>query len=247
MTSTTSYVKGRGEGWGDRQAVVGPSGRHGTHRRSARVMVRVGLHWSRVVVGAARHLQRVLLGTWGHSSMSSTVVGAHRRSSMVAVGPRQWWCWVLIAIHRWWWWALVDGGGCSSPFVEGGVEAHCGLGRMLLPSSPFVEGCVGHWSLFVEGDCGCWLRVVVDAGVSSSWVVVVVVTLWCSRGLVLCFVVVSDQLLHSRLPLSRIAWSSIMVIGFRSLVCYQLDDDERRHWSLFIIVQLRRRHQQHGT
>jgi len=107
--------------------------------------------------------------------------GACCHSSMVAVGPcrwwwgliatHRWWCWVLIAIHRWWRWALIDGGGCSSPFIKGGVDTHCGLGRMLLPSSPFIEGRVGHWSLFIEGDCGCWSRVVVDAGCQHRVVV----------------------------------------------------------------------------
>ena len=60
MESTTSYVKerggGEGEGWGARQAVVGPSGHDSARRCSFRVMVHVSLHWSRVVVGAARHL-----------------------------------------------------------------------------------------------------------------------------------------------------------------------------------------------
>ena len=137
MTSTTSYVKGRGEGWGDRQAVVGPSGCHGAHRRSARVMVHVGLHWLRVVVGAAHRYRGCC---W--------VLGAIHRCC-------RWW-WGLIVVHQWWQWALVDGRGGSSPFVEGGVEAHCGLGRMLLPSSPFVEGCFG------TGCCSS--RVIVGVG-----------------------------------------------------------------------------------
>ena len=81
---------------------------------------------------------------------------------------------------------------------------------------------------------------------SLSWVVIVVVALWCGRGLVLCFVVMSDQLSHGQLPLSRVAWSSIVVVVFWSLVCYQFDDNEQQHWLSFV-VQLPSRHRQRGT
>jgi len=41
------------------------------------------------------------------------VMGAHHHSSRM----------VLDADHQRQGWALIDGGGCSSPFIEGGVEA----------------------------------------------------------------------------------------------------------------------------
>jgi len=62
--------------------------------------------------------------------------------------------------------------------------------------------------------------------VSSSWVVIIIIALWCGCGLVLCFVAMSDQLSHGWLTLSCVAWSSIMVVVFQSLVCYQFDDNE---------------------
>jgi len=76
--------------------------------------------------------------------------------------------------------------------------------------------------LLVAGGSGYWFIVVWASSlamfVSSSWVVVVVM-LWWGRGLVLCFVVVSCQLPHGRLPSSCVASSSVVVTVLQSSVC----------------------------
>ena len=64
-------VKGRGEGWGDRQALVGPHGHDSTHRHSLRVVLGAGCRSLRVVVGAGHHSLRVLLVAGGGEKTSA--------------------------------------------------------------------------------------------------------------------------------------------------------------------------------
>jgi len=122
-----------------------------------------------------------------------------------------------------------------------------GAGRR---SSRVMVGDGLHWSrvvggtgrrgwrvLLVAGGSGYWFIVVWASSlamfVSSSWVVVIVV-LWWGRGLLLCFIIMSCQLPHGRLLSSCIASSSIMVTVLQSLVCVSsmmTNDDQYCHSS----------------